>query len=188
MFDVLNDPDRWFGGPIDLMVGHPPCTYLTGSGAKHLYLLDGNATRRNDAGNPIPNPERWANLREGAEFFRALWEADVPHVAIENPVMMGHAKVIVGRGTPLEHTQTIQPYQFGHMETKRTALWLRDLPPLTPTDDVKAATMALPYAQRARVHHMPPGPDRQKKRSLFYRGFAEAMADQWGAYVAAQRV
>lgn len=173
VFDILADPVRFFGGPIDLMVAHPPCTYLTNAGARWLY----------EPGTRTPVPERWQGLRDGAAFFRALWEADVPHIAVENPVMMGHAKRLLWDhdGEPMEPTQTFQPYEFGHMETKRTCLWLKDLPPLAPTNDVKAATMALPYGERAKVHHASPGPDRWKLRSTFYRGVADAMATQWGA-------
>jgi hypothetical protein len=120
-------------------------------------------------------------MREGAEFFRMLWEADIPRIAVENPVMMRHAKIVIGGGRPVEPTQTFQPYEFGHMETKRTCLWLKNLPPLSGTKNVKAETMALPYGERAKVHHASPGPDRQKIRSMFFRGVADAMAEQWGS-------
>jgi hypothetical protein len=182
VFDVLADPARFFGGPIDLMVAHPPCTYMANSSSRHLYLQDEDGhTLRDRDGAKVPNPERWHGLYDGARFFRALWEADVPRIAVENPVMLGHAKRVIGRGELLQPTQTVQPYQHGHMESKATCLWLRNLPALVPTDDVRAATMALPYAQRAKVHHASPGPDRWKLRSTTYAGIAAAMADQWGA-------
>lgn len=174
VFDFLTE------GSWRLMVAHPPCTYLTGAGAKHLYELDGNSTVKDDNGHPIPNPYRWADLVDGARFFRALWEADVPRIAVENPVMMGYAKALIFGDANRSPEQTFQPYQFGHMETKRTCLWLKDLPPLVPTTDLKAETMALPYAQRAKVHSMAPSPDRGKLRSMFFTGVADAMAAQWG--------
>lgn len=94
--------------------------------------------------------------------------------------MNRHAKAIVGRGPD----QTIQPYEFGHTETKGISLWLRGLPPLVGTEDVKAATYALPENQRAKVHWTPPGADRSKARSIFFSGVAEAMAAQWAGQAA----
>lgn len=143
--DVLDD--SW-----DLLIAHPPCTYLTNSGVRWLH----------------ERPERWELMREGAEFFRLLLDAPIPRVAIENPVMHKYAGEIIGR----PFSQSIQPWQFGHPETKRTCLWLRRLPPLVPTRVV--------HGREARVHRMPPGPDRWKERSRFYPGIARAMAEQWG--------
>lgn len=145
----------------DLLIAHPPCTYLANSGAKHLYL---GMKKENG-----PNPARWAAMRAGAEFFRAVLNLPVPRTCIENPIMLGHAKAIVG----LEHTQVIQPWQFGHGETKATCLWLKNLPPLQPTNVVSG--------REPRIHKLPPSADRWKLRSMTYRGIAEAMADQWGA-------
>lgn len=142
--DVLED--GW-----DLMVAHPPCTYLANSGVRWLH----------------ERPERWAKMEDGAAFFRALWYAPIPRIAIENPVMHGHAVALVGAS----HSQTVQPWQFGDGETKRVCLWLRRLPPLCPTRVV--------YEREARVHRMAPGPERQKERSRFFPGIAAAMADQW---------
>ena len=153
------------GDGWDLLVAHPPCTYLTNAGVRWLYNRDGS---RNEA--------RWSSMREGAGLFLAFWNAPVPRVCVENPVMHGHARSLVGAA----FTQSVQPYQFGHREVKRTCLWLRGLPPLVPTGDLKAETMALPYAERAKVHWMSPGADRWKARSKTYTGIAEAMASQWG--------
>lgn len=183
VFDVLQYPSDFFPrGQIDLMVAHPPCTYLTNAGARWLYQYDKVAKRTvvDENGERVRDEERWTNLQEGAEFFRSLWEADVPRIAVENPGMMGHARLIIGRGELAEPAQTIQPYQFGHLEQKGVSLWLKNLPPLVPTNDVKAETMALPYNQRAKVHSMGPSEDRGKLRSMFFRGIADAMADQWG--------
>lgn len=143
--DVLGDD--W-----DLMIAHPPCTYLANSGVRWLYEKE----------------NRWQDLIEGASFFRELLNAPIPHRAVENPVMHKWARKIVGRGPD----QTIQPWQFGHGETKATCLWLENLPPLEPTEIVEG--------REARVHRMPPGPERSKERSRFFTGIAEAMADQWG--------
>jgi len=152
--------DRW-----DLLIAHPPCTYLTNAGACWLYDEDGGV-----------NEERWELMRQGAAFFRLFWECKVPHVCIENPVMHGHASRLIGA----DFAQSVQPWQFGHRECKRTCFWLRGLPLLQPTSDLQAETMALPYAERCRLHCLPPGPDRWKIRSKTFEGIAAAMADQWG--------
>jgi hypothetical protein len=156
VFDIIGDG-------FDLMVAHPPCTYLANSGFFHVYRT---ATKDPDK---LVGHARWKALIEGAVFFRRLLEADIPRIAIENPVMVSWAKLIIGRG----QDQTIQPWQFGHGEVKATGLWLKNLPPLLPTEIVPG--------REARVHRMPPGPERSKARSVFYPGIAEAMAHQWGA-------
>jgi len=148
------------GRPWDLAIFHPPCTYLTNAGVRWLHT----------------QPGRWDLMREGAEFFRLLLEAPIARVAVENPVMHGYAREVVGRRAD----QVVQPYHFGHLESKATGLWLRGLPKLVATDDVKAATMALPARERGRIHYASPGPDRWKLRSVTYAGIAAAMADQWG--------
>lgn len=154
----------------DLMVAHPPCTYLASAGNRWLY-----ETGQGRNGEPF-GPARWEALIDGALFFRQLLDAPILRVAIENPGMNRHARKIIGT----DHTQSVQPYQFGHTETKAVRLWLRGLPPLVGTEDARAAMMALPYAQRAKVHSAAPGPDRAKLRSLFFTGIADAMAAQWG--------
>ena len=108
-------------------------------------------------------------LREGAALFSAFWNAPIPRIAVENPVMHRHAKALIENYA--EPTQSIQPWQFGHGECKRTCLWLRGLPPLKPTNVVAG--------REQRVHRMPPSPTRWKERSRFYPGIAAAMADQW---------
>lgn len=151
--DVLYEP--W-----DLIVAHPPCTYLANSGVRWLH----------------ERPERWAQLDEAAEFFRLFLDAPAEFIAVENPVMHKYGVERVGR----RHDQTVQPWQFGDGETKRTCFWLKNLPPLQPTQVVEA--------RAARVWRMPPGPERQKERSRFFPGIAAAMADQWGRFVASQTV
>jgi hypothetical protein len=143
-----------------LMVAHPPCTRLCNSGVRWLH---------------VPPPGRtsesvWQELRDAAALFSAFWNAPIERVAIENPVMHRHAKALISGYQP--PAQSVQPWQFGHGETKRTCLWLRNLPPLTATNIVEGRV--------ARVHRMPPSPDRWRERSRFFPGIAEAMADQWG--------
>jgi hypothetical protein len=145
---------------FDLMVAHPPCTYLTNAGVTWLHR----------------DPSRWAKLDDGAAFFKRLLEVPIPRICVENPIMHKYAKERIGG---VKQTQVVQPWMFGHMEQKATCLWLKGLPPLTPTDNVKEAMMALPDNQRQRLHYLPPGPDRWKLRSTTYQGVADAMAAQW---------
>lgn len=145
----------------DLMIAHPPCTYLTNSGVAWLHK----------------DPSRWEKLDEAAWFFRKLLDAPVPRIAVENPIMHKYAKERIGG---VKQTQVVQPWMFGHMEQKATCLWLKNLPPLVPTNNVKAAMDALPDNQRQRLHYLPPSADRWKLRSTTFKGIAEAMAEQWG--------
>jgi len=154
VLDVLED------GWDLLIVAHPPCTRLCNSGVRWLT--------KPPVGKTLD--QMWQELDQGAALFSALWNAPVPHVAVENPVMHRHAKErITGYREP---AQSVQPWQFGHGEVKRTCLWLRNLPKLEPTNVVEGRV--------ARVHRMPPGPNRGHERSRFFAGIAEAMADQWG--------
>jgi hypothetical protein len=148
VLDLLREP--WA-----LVIAHPPCTYLANSGVRWL---------RND-------PARWANMREGAGFFLACLNANAPLVAVENPVMHGHARDIVGGRAQF----TVQPWHFGDNFKKRTCFWTRNLPRLRPTSDLDGSTA------RAECHLASPGPDRWKNRSRTYPGIARAMAEQWGA-------
>lgn len=143
-----------------LIVAHPPCTRLCNSGVRWLHRPPGGRTR----------DEMWAELHEAAQLFSDFWNAPIPMRCIENPVMHKHAKALIENYR--EFAQSVQPWQFGHGETKRTCLWLHDLPKLRPTEIVEGRT--------ARVHRFPPGPDRWKERSRFFPGIAAAMADQWG--------
>ena len=145
---------------FDLMIAHPPCTYLTNSGVCHLHT----------------NPDRWAQLDDGAAFFKQLLEAPVPRIAIENPIMHKYARDRIGG---VKYSQIVQPWMFGHMEQKATCLWLKGLPNLTPTNVVKDEMMLLPKNERERLHYLPPSPNRWKLRSTTYQGIADAMALQW---------
>ena len=143
VFDVI-------GGGWDMLIGHPPCTHLSVSGARHF------AAKRADG-----------RQQAAIEFFMRLASVKIPRVAIENPVC-------IMSGLWREPDQTIQPWMFGHGETKATCLWLKGLPPLVPTKIVSG--------REPRVHKMPPGPNRWKERSRTYEGIASAMAAQWGDY------
>lgn len=152
--------DVLYDGWDMLVVAHPPCTRLCNSGVRWLSVPPPGRTLE----------EMWTELDEGAALFSELWNAPIPYICVENPVMHRHAKErIVNYEAP---AQSVQPWQFGHGETKRTCFWLKNLPPLVPTDIVEG--------REARVHLMPPGPDRWKERSRFFPGIAAAMAQQWG--------
>jgi len=122
------------------------------------------------------DPSRWDRLTEAAEFFKLLYHADVKRVCVENPIMHKYARDLVG----VSYAQVIQPWMFGHTEQKATCLWLRGLPALVGTNNVKAEMMALPHRERNRMHYLPPSKDRWKLRSKTYDGIAAAMAEQWG--------
>lgn len=135
-------------GCWDLMIAHPPCTHLSVSGARHFAekKLDGRQ-------------------QSAISFFMMLAKADIPMIAIENPVCIMSSLY-------RKPSQIIQPWQFGHGETKATCLWLKNLAPLTPTDIVAG--------RENRIHRMPPSADRWKERSRTFQGIADAMANQWG--------
>ncbi len=153
VLDVLHD--GW-----DLMIAHPPCTFLCNSGVRWLH----------------ERPDRWPLMRGGAQFFAKLLECDIPRIAVENPIMHCYAREIIGRGPD----QIIQPWMFGHCEKKATGLWLKNLPKLESTTSLKAETNALPKAQQQRLHYASPSKERWKVRSTTFKGIADAMARQWG--------
>lgn len=153
VFDIIDQ--GW-----DLMIAHPPCTYLTNAGVSWLYRKEG----------------RWDQMKDGAEFFRRLLNAPIPKIAVENPIMHKYAVEIIGR----RQNQVIQPWMFGHMEQKATCLWLKGLPELKPTNNVKEEMLRLPKTVAQRLHYLPPSKDRWKIRSETYQGIADAMASQWG--------
>lgn len=130
----------------DLLIAHPPCTHLAVSGARWWK-------------------DKRKEQEEALEFVRALLECDIPRIALENPVSLISTRI-------RKPDQIIQPWQFGHGETKKTCLWLKNLPLLVPTNIVEG--------REARIHKCPPGPDRWKIRSRTFTGIAAAMAEQWG--------
>lgn len=164
--------DSW-----DLLIAHPPCTYLSNSGAKHLYL--GKTKVDKEALGYLRDPARWANMEDAARFFNIFLNTNIPHVAVENPIMHGHGVERVGG----KATQFVQPYHFGTLESKKTGLRLINLPKLRHTNDVTAAFKLLPKSETHKVHRASPGPDRWKERSRTYPAIAQAMADQWGPLI-----
>ena len=154
VFDVIDQ--GW-----DLMIAHPPCTYLSNSGVRHLHS----------------DPSRWAKMEEGANFFKRLLEYEaIPRRCIENPIMHGYGKTIIGRG----QTQVIQPWMFGHREQKATCLWLVNLPPLEKQTDLRAEMKTMDKKVTQRLFYAS-GKDRWKIRSRTFEGIANAMADAWGS-------
>jgi hypothetical protein len=147
---------------FDLLIAHPPCTRLTNAGVR--WLGERNL---------------WEEMRQGAAFFNWFQGPflNIERRAIENPIMHRYARELCG-----DWTQTIQPWQFGEPQFKRTCLWLQNLPPLVPTlvlDPPKAGTDE--HKAWSKVHRCPPGVDRAKIRSAFFPGIADAMAAQWGS-------
>lgn len=130
----------------DLMVAHPPCTHLAVSGARWFK-------------------DKIKEQSDAVEFFMELINAPIKKIAVENPVCIMSSKY-------RKPDQIIQPWQFGHGETKATCLWLKNLPKLEPTNIVEG--------REARIHKMPPSKDRARLRSVTYQGIADAMAEQWG--------
>jgi len=131
----------------DLMIAHPPCTHLAVSGARWFK-------------------DKRQEQEDALDFVAGLLGANIPMIALENPISVISSRI-------RKPDQIIQPWMFGHGETKATCLWLKNLPKLLPTDIVEG--------REAKVHRMPPGPDRWKLRSMTYQGIADAMAQQWGA-------
>ena len=132
----------------DLMICHPPCTHLAVSGARHFAAKQASGVQQ-----------------EALDFVRLLLDAPIPRIALENPISIISSRI-------RKPDQIIQPWQFGHGETKATCLWLKGLPLLIPTNVVDG--------REPKVHMMAPGPDRWKNRSRTFEGIAKAMADQWG--------
>jgi site-specific DNA-cytosine methylase len=129
----------------DLMIAHPPCTHLAVSGARWFHL-------------------KQQEQAEALDFVRLLLDAPIPRIALENPVSIISSRI-------RKPDQVIQPWQFGHGETKATCLWLKGLPKLVPTNVVDG--------RENRIHRMPPSKDRWKLRSTTFQGIANAMAKQW---------
>ena len=128
------------------MIAHPPCTHLAVSGARWFK-------------------DKQQEQLDALEFVQQLMDAPIPHIAIENPISVISTKI-------RKPDQIIQPWMFGHGETKATCLWLKNLPKLQPTDIVDG--------REQRIHNLPPSKDRWKIRSTTYTGIAKAMAGQWG--------
>ena len=143
---IVGDVLGVIGDGWDLMIAHPPCTHLAVSGARWWK-------------------DKQQEQADALEFVRALMAAPIDRIALENPI----SKISSAIRKP---DQIVQPWQFGHGETKATCLWLKGLPKLQPTDVVEG--------REPKVHHMAPGPNRWRERSRTYSGIAKAMAQQWG--------
>ncbi len=152
--DILSD--QW-----DMLIAHPPCTYMCNSGVSHLHK----------------DPKRWVELFKAGAFFKKLLDCNIPKIVIENPIMHRYAKQLIGG---VKQSQVIQPWMFGHTEQKSTCLWIKGLPLLKESNNVKEEMMKLPKNKRNRLHYLSPSADRWKLRSTTYIGIAKAMANQWG--------
>lgn len=157
--DLLKD--KW-----DLGIFFTPCTFLCNSGVRWLKN----------------NPERWESMKQDAQLFKDCMNADIPFIANENPIPHKYAVELIGR----KYDQIIQPYQFGHPERKATCLWLKNLPKLQETNNVKEKMLALPKKESQRIHYMSPSENRQHERSITYSGVAQAMT-QWIYYILEQK-
>ena len=150
VLDILGD--GW-----DLMIAHPPCTHLSVSGAR--WFTEGK--------------KPWYLRDDAIAFVQKLMDAPIDKIAIENPVSVISSYI-------RKSDQMINPYQFGHKEYKRTCLWLKNLPKLEETNNVKKETDILPDKEKHRIWWI--GRGKGKERSKFYTGIADAMADQWGTH------
>jgi hypothetical protein len=150
VFDIIND--GW-----DLMIAHPPCTYLSNAGARWLY-----------PGKQL-NTDRFNKGIEAKGFFMALFNADIEKIAVENPVPSSVFELP-------KYTQSIQPYEFGHPFKKKTCLWLKNLPVLVPTNVVSERQSTKVVGNWFNKG----GKERQKERARTFQGIANAMAEQWG--------
>jgi len=145
----------------DMVIAHPPCTYLCNSGVSWLHK----------------DNSRWGKLKDAADFFNMFLDLQVTKLCVENPIMHKYAKELIGGR---RQSQVIQPWMFGHPEQKATCLWLRGLPLLQPTNDVSEELKSMTPAERQKLHWLPPSKDRWKLRSKTFQGIADAMAEQWG--------
>jgi hypothetical protein len=136
----------------DLIIAHPPCTYIANSGVQHLHK----------------DAKRWIKMYEACDFFKLFLDHPCERIAIENPIPHKYALKLLGR----KYDQLIQPWQYGHGETKATCFWLKGLDKLKSTNIVEG--------REQRIWKLPPGPERQKLRSRTFPGIAKAIAKQWG--------
>lgn len=154
VLDILYDD--W-----DLIIAHPPCTYLAHSGVQWLKAREG----------------RWEKMLEAVDFFNLFLDHPCQKICIENPVMHSYAKQRLRKPN---HSQKIQPYFFGHPEKKKTYLWLKGLPRLKVTNNVETSLFTIHAFDKNKIHMEPDSLSRQKNRSRTYQGVADAMAAQWG--------
>ena len=146
----------------DLMIAHPPCTYLSNSGVRWLYEKE----------------KRWKKMIDAGLLFRKLYNQDIPHIAIENPIMHKWGRKVIGIG---KQDQSFQPYHFGEKEQKRICLWLKNLPKLEYSKDLSKQVKDMDRKDLQKKYWM--GSNSSKERSRFFPGVAEAMAKQWGNHI-----
>ncbi len=165
-FHIKSDVSDYLDEGWDLMIAHPPCTYLCNSGVRWLFLPKDYSDE-----DETKVFKRWNDLEKATEFFNSLYNAPIRKICVENPIPHKYSKLP-------KHTQTIQPWQFGHDASKRTCLWLKGLPNLEPTEVITKDRYAnqTPSGQ----NNLGPSKDRWKERSKTYQGIANAMASQWG--------
>jgi len=164
-FKTMDGIKHYIVNKWDMIIAHPPCTYLTNSGVRWLYNKDKSK-----------NMERWEQLDDGAAFFKQILNSNCDKIAIENPIPHKYAVERIG----FKYDQLVQPYMFGHTERKATCFWLRGLPKLISTNNVKEEMLLLPKKEQQRLHYLPPGKERAKLRSKTFIGIAKAIAGQWG--------
>lgn len=156
--------------PWDLMIGHPPCTYLTNAGVQWLYHPDDTHLNFRQRRRHPSYPNRLNDFLDGAKFFNRLKSAPIDRICLENSIPSGVAMMIIGR-----YTQIVQPWHVGSPFTKGAALWLKNLPMIAATHSRSDYDEITPAC-----HRMPPGPDREKNRSRTDPAIAIAMANSWG--------
>lgn len=157
--DVLKHLDEGW----DLMIAHPPCTYIANSGARWLFEKEG----------------RWNQLKDATDFFKEFLNAPIPHIAVENPMPHKWGTAQIGR----KYNQRIQPYQFGVKQKKGICLWLKNLPELQPTRILIPPKDKTELKKWEKVWREPPGKEQRKNRSRTFKGIATVMAKQWGTYI-----
>jgi hypothetical protein len=168
---------KWFS-----MIAHPVCDDIANSGAKHYYM---GKKRWNDDGTENPrDPVKWQGMLDGVEFFKEFYYSNIEIKAIENSIMIGHAKERIGCG---KQDQTTQPYWFGDKEKKGTCWWLHGLPLLEKTDYIAPPP---PGSEEAKLwekcFRMAPGPNRKRDRAKTLQGIADAIVIQWGPYLSGE--
>ena len=165
-FKTMDGIEHSIDGKWDMIIAHPPCTYLTNAGARWLW-----------AGGKL-NEERYKKGMEARKFFMRFIEADCPRIAVENPIPSAVYELPT-------YTQIIQPYEYGHPNTKKTCLWLKGLPPLQPTEIVKPEKARRIQQKNGNWRYscwemdQPGGKERARERSKTFPGIAKAMAEQW---------
>ena len=156
-FNTMDGAEHTIDKTWDMLIAHPPCTHLCARGAR--WFTEG-------AKNKMLQDE-------AARFFMKFIEAECDRIAVENPVGVMSTKF-------RKPDQIVNPWEFGHMEQKKTCLWLKGIPKLEGTSNVRAEMLNLPKKQRERLHYLSPSPTRSRERSKTFQGIARAMAEQWG--------